>query len=48
MWLTRSAPDDVDLRGRTIMVCRSHERETTKGGHADTVPIAAELVPFLE
>jgi integrase len=28
-------------------VARSGDRDTTKGGHADVVPIAAELVPFL-
>jgi len=39
---------DVDLEGRTIMVCRSYGRETTKGGHADAIPIADALVPFLE
>jgi hypothetical protein len=27
---------------------RSHDRDTTKGGHADAIPIAAELKPFLE
>ena len=26
---------------------RSHERDTTKGGHADVIPIATELIPFL-
>jgi len=36
------------LRNRTILVCRSYERETTKGGHADLIPIAEALVPFLE
>jgi integrase len=39
---------DVDLAHRTITVCRSYERETTKGGHADAIPIAEALVPFLE
>jgi hypothetical protein len=29
-------------------VRRSYERETTKGGHADAIPIAEALVPFLE
>lgn len=39
---------DVDLRARLISVARSGERDTTKGGHADAIPIAAELVPYLE
>jgi len=32
---------------RILTVARSHERDTTKGGHADGIPIASELVPFL-
>jgi len=39
---------DVDLAGRLISVRRSYMRDTTKGGHADAIPIAAELVPYLE
>ncbi len=39
---------DVDLSARSLMVSKSHGRNTTKGGHADAVPIAAELVPYLE
>jgi integrase len=39
---------DVDLKARLFTVARSWDRETTKGGHADAIPIAAELVPFLE
>jgi len=39
---------DVDLDTRLLTVTRSGERQTTKGGHSDTIPIAAELVPFLE
>ena len=31
-----------------LTVARSHDRDTTKGGHADVIPIAAELVPFME
>lgn len=31
-----------------LYVSRSYERETTKGGHADVIPIATELVPYLE
>src|SRR5260370_290187 len=39
---------DVDLRSRLLTVSRSYDRDTTKGGHADVIPIAAELVPYLE
>ncbi len=39
---------DVDLGARLITVSRSYDRETTKGGHADSIPIAAELVPYLQ
>jgi len=39
---------DVDLDARLLTVSRSRDRDTTKGGHADTIPIAAELVPYLE
>ncbi len=39
---------DVDLPRRLISVCRSYARDTTKGGHAEAVPIASELVPYLE
>jgi len=38
---------DVDLTAKRITVCRSGDRDTTKGGHSDVIPIAAELVPFL-
>lgn len=38
----------VDLDKRLIRVEASYERETTKGGHADFIPIADELVPYLE
>ena len=40
--------EDVDLEARLITIRRSHDRDTTKGGHADAVPIAAELAPYLE
>ena len=40
--------EDVDLSARLITIRRSHTRDTTKAGHADAVPIAAELVPFVE
>ncbi len=39
---------DVDMERRLLTVARSHDRDTTKGGHADVIPIAAELVPFIE
>ncbi len=39
---------DVDLSSRLLTVARSYNRDTTKGGHADCIPIAAELVPYLE
>jgi len=38
---------DVDLDARLLTVARSYDRDTTKGGHADVIPIARELVPFL-
>ncbi len=38
---------DVDLVRQVLTVARSHERDTTKGGHADVIPVATELVPFL-
>ena len=37
----------VDLERRLLTVSRSYARETTKGGHADVIPIAGELVPYL-
>jgi len=40
--------NDVDLERRQILVRRSWSRETTKGGHQDAIPIARELVPYLE
>ncbi len=38
---------DVDLANRLMIVSRSYSRETTKGGRAEAVPIAAELMPYL-
>ncbi len=38
---------DVDLDARLLTVIRSHDRDTTKGGHGAVIPIAAELVPYL-
>ncbi len=39
---------DVDLERRMVSVCGSHGRDTTKGGHADAIPVATELVPYLK
>jgi|HubBroStandDraft_1064217.scaffolds.fasta_scaffold03633_6 integrase len=39
---------DVNLEARLLTVARSYDRETTKGGHTDVIPIATELVPFLQ
>jgi integrase len=39
---------DVDLGARLLTVARSYDAETTKGRHADVIPIAQELVPYLE
>ncbi len=39
---------DVDVENGCIVVARSWDRDTTKGGHADVIPIATELVPYLE
>ncbi len=36
---------DVDLEAGLLTVARSGDRDLTKGGHADTIPIATELVP---
>ncbi len=38
---------DVDLERRLLTVGRSHDRDTTKGGHEDGIPVATELLPFL-
>jgi integrase len=38
---------DLDLEAQLLTVRRSHERETTKGGHSDVIPIHKELLPFL-
>src|SRR2546426_1520710 len=38
---------DVDLVDRTITVRRSYARDTTKGGHADVIPVAPALLPHL-
>src|SRR6266446_2816573 len=54
--LDRNAPrravglrkSDVDLTLGTIIVARSNARDTTKGGHANLIPIAAPLFPILK
>ena len=37
----------VDFSTMTVVVQRSHERSTTKGGHVDTLPIHPQLAPYL-
>jgi hypothetical protein len=37
---------DVDHSFGTIAVARSYDGETTKGGHADLIPIADGLRPY--
>ncbi len=39
---------DVDLTAGLINVARSHGRGTTKGKRAEAIPIARELVPYLQ
>jgi integrase len=39
---------DVDLDAGLITVRCSYDRETTKGGHADVIPIAPALAPYLQ
>src|SRR5215470_4079872 len=38
---------DLDFEQRTILIARSYERETTKGGHADIIPMAEPIVAVL-
>jgi integrase len=38
---------DVDLEARLLRVQSSWNRDSTKGGHADVIPLAAEVVPHL-
>ncbi len=38
---------DVDLEHESITVSRSYDKATTKGRHADTIPIADGLLPYL-
>ena len=39
---------DLDFQIGMIFVRRSYDRDTTKGGHEDGIPMAQELVPYLE
>jgi integrase len=39
---------NVDLSNRLLTVAHSWGRDTTKGGHAEAIPIAAELVVYLQ
>src|SRR5215813_9724784 len=39
---------DVNLEDRTMVIGRSHGADTTKGGHADVLPVPKPLVPYLE
>jgi integrase len=38
---------DVDFATGLICVSRSYDHDATKGGHAEAIPIAGELVPYL-
>jgi len=38
---------DIDLKRRLLFVRRSGDRDTTKGKHAEAIPIHPELLPFL-
>ncbi len=38
---------DVDLVARRMTIRFSHDRDTTKGGHADVIPIADACIPYL-
>ncbi len=38
---------DLDLANGQLTVARSYGRETTKGGHADTVAVPSEALPWL-
>jgi integrase len=38
---------DVDFQAGQIRVARSHGNDTTKGGHADYIPILSDAEPFL-
>jgi integrase len=38
---------DVDLKREELVVAHSYDRDTTKGGHADVLPIPQPLKPYL-
>jgi integrase len=38
---------DVNLEDRTMVIGRSHGADTTKGGHADVLPVPKPLVRYL-
>src|SRR5690606_25006868 len=39
---------DVDLKNGTMVVARSYDGDTTKGGHMDLVPVAEPLATYLK
>lgn len=39
---------DIDFSTGLLTVSRSHHRDITKGGRVDAIPIAEELVPYLQ
>ena len=39
---------DVDLERGTLTIRASYDRQTTKGGHADVIPIPPPLLPYVE
>jgi integrase len=39
---------DVDFASGLIMVSRSHERDSPKGGWVEAIPINCELLPSLQ
>ena len=39
---------DVDRQAMRIQVCRSYDRDTTKSGDDGAIPIATELLPYLD
>ena len=39
---------DVALVGGTLMIRASYDRDTTKGGHADVIPLPEPLLPYVE
>lgn len=39
---------DVDLAAKQLVVARSYDHDTTKGKHADVIPVAEPLVAYLQ